>query len=366
MGISGLLKTLEAAQEPVHLEDFRGLRCAVDGYVWLHKGMYAAATDLALGRPTDKHIQYCMRKIAQLQSHGILVIIVLDGAPLPAKSGEEADRKEKREIGQKRAAELFAAGEAAKAHALWAQSLEVSAEIAGNFIEELKKAEIEFVVAPYEADAQLAFFSKTKKVDFCISEDSDLLAFGCDRVFFKLDKFGGGMEIRRQNLFDLDCLRGVDEAGFLLFCILSGCDYLPNIPGVGSKKALSFVRASSSPTIEAVLRIARLDGHHVPREYYGAVEEARLTFLHQTIYDPDRGCVRPLTPLGVGVKHLPSFGALYEAATAVRLANGDSQGVVQKENKPTGDGWISKKPKLVVTELTAYLAGLANKKPYAF
>ncbi len=37
-------------------------------------------------------------------------------------------------------------------------------------------------MAPYEADAQISFLMKEGHVDFAISEDSDLLAFGCAKV----------------------------------------------------------------------------------------------------------------------------------------------------------------------------------------
>jgi hypothetical protein len=37
-------------------------------------------------------------------------------------------------------------------------------------------------VAPYEADAQLAYLERTGKISLIISEDSDLIAFGCKRV----------------------------------------------------------------------------------------------------------------------------------------------------------------------------------------
>lgn len=38
------------------------------------------------------------------------------------------------------------------------------------------------VVAPYEADAQLAFLNKAGIAQAVITEDSDLLAFGCKNV----------------------------------------------------------------------------------------------------------------------------------------------------------------------------------------
>ena len=41
---------------------------------------------------------------------------------------------------------------------------------------------IDCIVAPYEADAQLAFLNKAGIAQVIVTEDSDLLLFGCDRV----------------------------------------------------------------------------------------------------------------------------------------------------------------------------------------
>ena len=54
MGISGLLPALKPIHKTKRLDEFQGKRIAVDGYVWLHKGVYSCATDLALGKQTTK------------------------------------------------------------------------------------------------------------------------------------------------------------------------------------------------------------------------------------------------------------------------------------------------------------------------
>eukprot|EP00966_Prymnesium_polylepis_P214835 4975177-Prymnesium_polylepis.1 len=114
-----------------------------------------------------------------------------------------------------------------------------------------------FVVAPFEADAQLAFLVRTGACAAAVSEDSDLLAYGCERTLFKLD-LGSGMatqvvfsELRYAEhvspaaaapfLFDGV---GVDEwstkwaaGGFAEMCVLAGCDYLPSLHGVGIRSA---------------------------------------------------------------------------------------------------------------------------------
>jgi exonuclease 1 len=99
------------------------------------------------------------------------------------------------------------------------------------------------IVAPFEADAQLAYLNRNGIVDFIISEDSDLLAFGSKRVFFKLDNMGAGEEICSED-FPKNTEMSFQKWNsnmFLYMCIISGCDYLPNIKGNGIKQAHKMV-----------------------------------------------------------------------------------------------------------------------------
>lgn len=63
----------------------------------------------------------------------------------------------------------------------------------------LRAEGVAYVVAPYEADAQMAFLEHSGVVDGIITEDSDLLVFGCKKVIFKLDSDGNCVCIRREN-----------------------------------------------------------------------------------------------------------------------------------------------------------------------
>lgn len=68
-------------------------------------------------------------------------------------------------------------------------------------------------------------------------------------------------------------------------CILSGCDYLSNLPGVGLKKAYILIKQHRSVT--KVLRALRLEGNiRIPLTYAADFERALLTFRHQRVYDP--------------------------------------------------------------------------------
>ena len=54
MGISGLLPCLRSVSRDAHVREYAGQRVAVDAYVWLHRGAFTCARELALGQPTDK------------------------------------------------------------------------------------------------------------------------------------------------------------------------------------------------------------------------------------------------------------------------------------------------------------------------
>lgn len=56
----------------------------------------------------------------------------------------------------------------------------ISSSIA--FIKVLRTMGIDVIVAPYEADAQLAYLNRMRIADYVITEDSDLVLFGCHHV----------------------------------------------------------------------------------------------------------------------------------------------------------------------------------------
>ena len=52
------------------------------------------------------------------------------------------------------------------------------------WIQALQMSGVRYLIAPYEADAQLAYLSLKGLVDIVITEDSDTLPYGCRKVCF--------------------------------------------------------------------------------------------------------------------------------------------------------------------------------------
>lgn len=63
-----------------------------------------------------------------------------------------------------------------------------------------------------------------------------------------MDKFGQGVEFRSSVLHQNKELNftGFTKQMFLEMCILSGCDYLQSLPGMGLKKAHTFIKKFKS------------------------------------------------------------------------------------------------------------------------
>ena len=96
MGISGLLPVLKSVTEQVPLSRFKGKLIAVDGNVWIHRGTYACAMELAEGTPTIAYVRFCQKMAELITSLGVRLLIVFDGRSLPAKGPAHQRRREKR------------------------------------------------------------------------------------------------------------------------------------------------------------------------------------------------------------------------------------------------------------------------------
>ncbi|CBJ30602.1 exonuclease [Ectocarpus siliculosus] len=310
MGITGLLPLLKPVTKDVHIRELKGLTVGVDTYCWLHKGIYSCSAELCQGIATDKFIKYCVERVHLLLSHGVKPYLVFDGGHLPAKAGKEEERRARRESNLQRGMQLMREGNPSGAHQFFCKAADVTPFMAHQVIKRIPG--VRYVVAPYEADAQLGFLARNGHVDAVITEDSDIMLFGCTRVVFKLDRDGTGQEVDLREVFsrrndELD-MRGMNEDDLMTLCALSGCDYLPSVHGMGLKKAYRMVsRHKEASAIAAnpaiiwlpkILRAVKFDSAgSFPRGYEADFQRALLTFRHQRAFDPVSRSVVHMTPL---------------------------------------------------------------------
>ncbi|OAD07675.1 hypothetical protein MUCCIDRAFT_135323 [Mucor lusitanicus CBS 277.49] len=298
MGIQGLLQSLRPIQRTINISEYRGKTVAVDGHCILHRGGFGAATKLALNQPTDSYVNYFMQFMGLLEYHGVTPIVVFDGLPLPLKQITNDERRRNRQTALKQGLHLYEQGKIAAAEKFFQQSVSISNEMIIAVIRKLMEKKIQCIVAPNEADAQLTHLANTGKVDAVVTEDSDLLAFGCTKVIYKIDRYGDGIEICMDKVINdyRSTLYEYDAETIRHICILSGCDYLPSVKGVGLKTILKRYEINRN-TDQALYHLQHQFKKDFPADYIEKFYFANLGFLHQWVYDMDEKNYVRLNPL---------------------------------------------------------------------
>ena len=97
----------------------------------------------------------------------------------------------------------------------------ITAQDINNMIEIFKIFNIKYIRASGEADNIMAYLFKTNKINSCLSEDTDLIVYGCKSMI----KFSNRKIVEYNLDIILDKLNLKYEE-FVELCIFLGCDYL--------------------------------------------------------------------------------------------------------------------------------------------
>lgn len=280
MGISGLLPIVASKLVRRHISSYRGQRVGIDGHAWLYQILPAIAEELFFKVPTRRHVAMFEDKVRLLERQGIVPVVVLDGDMLASKEETNRKRRARKEKSRREAEHWLARNDPAKAKGFMRQCISVTREIVFDVAQALERMNIEYIISPYESDAQLCYLQRTGYIDCILTEDSDLIPYGSDKVLYKFD----GVFVQE---FRRECLAEARDTSFqeaiLDISILSGCDYLGSIHGVGIVTAHKLL--SKERTVEKVVEHLRRR-KHVPSNYLEDFSRARKTFLHQVVYDP--------------------------------------------------------------------------------
>ncbi|KAH7658537.1 XPG/Rad2 endonuclease protein [Dioscorea alata] len=307
MGIQSLLRFMKPFIEPVHIEKYSGKRIGIDAYSWLHKGAYSCSMELCLGSRSEgakRFLKYFMHHIDLLRHYKITPVVVFDGGSMPCKAATENERHRRRETNLESAKEKLKQGDVRGAVELFQRAVRITPSMAHQLIQILRKENVEFVVAPYEADAQLAYLSTLDAdkggVDAVITEDSDLIAYFCQAVIFKMDRYGNGEELLLDRVFNSVSnelsFKNFDKELFTGMCVLAGCDFLPSISGIGIKRAYSLILKYRN--LDRVLSALKLDKRYqIPEDYPESFRKAVAVFHHATVYDAETKKLKHMKPL---------------------------------------------------------------------
>lgn len=330
MGIQGLLPQLKPIQNPVSLQRYGGQTLGIDGYAWLHRAACSCSYELVMGLPTAKYLQFFIKKFSMLKSFKIEPYLIFDGDSIVVKKETEIKRREKRIENKNIAERLWQSGEKKNAMDYFQKCVDVTPEMAKCIIDYCKVNGIQYVVAPFEADAQMVYLEKKGIIHGIISEDSDLLIFGCNRLITKLNDYGECIEICRDDFTNLPRkfpLSQLSEEEIRTMVCLSGCDYTNGVPKIGLITAIKLVKRFR--TVERVLlNIQREGKFKIPEEFLEEYQLANFAFQYQRVFCPVK---RRIVPLNDIPEDLSSCEKLYESIGHVIHKDTELKQCISKE-----------------------------------
>lgn len=312
MGIKGLLPIVKPALIRKHINKYSNTRIGIDGHAWVHQVIPTIAYEIYNKIDTDRHIKILISKLKTMISYSITPIMVFDGDYLSSK---EKTINERTALKKRYMAEVefyLKHNDEQKARELMKRCVSISKEMLANILKVLRQNNIEYIVSPYEADAQLYFLQKIKYIDHIITEDSDLIPYGANSVLYKFT----GTHVEEYNSSRLPkCKDSFFSDNILDISILSGCDYLDSIRGVGLITA--YCKLKETGDVMKFINFMAASKKDVPENYFEEFVKAKLTFLHHIVYNPYTGQRQYLNESEVDLEFL---GTLEELPFTVNVA----------------------------------------------
>jgi len=269
MGIKNLNSVIKDSIKKTTFNKLRGSIIGIDFSLFLYRFVYNK----------NNPIECFLRQVQMFFRHKILPVYVIDGDSPLEKQKTLDKRAHKRQKLYDNIAELL---ERQQENNSPTTSSKISSEITKlerrcvvfsqktvqDILYFFELVGIPVIRENEEADFILAKLSAANKIDYILSDDSDVLAFGAKRVLknFCIKEEKCDLYIMDDILMKL----GVTMHKFVDICILCGCDYTTKIKNMNCGKSLQLILQWGS--IEEVIKNTEYEIH------LGQIQKARELF----------------------------------------------------------------------------------------
>jgi len=234
MGIRNLNRFIQhkcpTALSRVHLSEFSGKRIAVDTsiYMYRYSGEGALLENMYLMASVFRH-------------YDIHAVFVFDGPPPPQKTDLIEIRKKKKEAAKKQYDTLIKISKE-KRDVSGCEITTTELDDIEDTLRELKKQFIRLrdcdisdvkellvsfgfaiIDAEGEADELCAKLSIKKRVDACMSDDTDMFVYGCPTVLRNISLLNHS--VMSYNMSEILKILSLTQHEFKMMCVISGTDY---------------------------------------------------------------------------------------------------------------------------------------------
>lgn len=251
MGVKKLIKSLEEIYEELNLQKdepikytkpisfFEKKTVAIDASLWMYQGKCAIlghTGSILNSKGTDVSLIIAiLNRVIYLLKSNIRPIFVFDGKPPSLKNDTVNIRKENKNRAKKKLQDNDYKNEIEK-NKLTQRTCNLTKTDFVIFQKLLTLLGIPFINAPCEADSQCAYLYQKGVVDYIISEDSDIIVFGGNKVIKEFKASTSTVEVfDTTNLFKNT---KITPDSLIDISLILGCDYFPGLKGMGIKKII--------------------------------------------------------------------------------------------------------------------------------
>ncbi len=253
MGIRGLNTIIKKFSENSVTENniskYKNSKVAIDCSILLYKFRYASKNE-------NSHLVGIVNRIKFYIMNDILPVFIFDGVPPDAKKHIIQKRHAAKEKLYVRLEELNARipntpEEEAFIHEEIQKISSQLIVIKKTHVDDCKKmlelCGVPYFTAPEDAEKYCAFLQKNGLVDYTITDDTDAMTFGCEKIL----KTHINKKIVEIDLKSILKNFQMTYEMFVDFCILSGCDYTETISQIGPQSSFTLIKKHKN--IEEVL-----------------------------------------------------------------------------------------------------------------
>jgi len=289
MGIKGLMKLIgdeaPGCVKEGEMKNYFGRKIAIDASMCLYQFLIAVRQDGSqlqneAGEITS-HLNGLFYRTIRMIENGLKPVYVFDGKPPKMKSHELEKRKEKREEAEKELEEAKEVGTNEEIDKQERRLVKVTKEHVAESKKLLDLMGVPYVEALCEAEAQCAQMALEGLVNAVSTEDMDALCFKTPCLLRRLTMpEARKLPVQELSYEKLMAVLELTHEEFVDLCILMGCDYVPNIRGIGPKKSFELIKKHKS--IENILKAIDQKKYPPPEDWRFA--DARELFLEPEVH----------------------------------------------------------------------------------
>lgn len=249
MGIKNLMKFIKtyapSAIRYTKITEYKHKILAIDADLLIHKMIYAVRLngyDIKNDDIIVTHIHALLLKIIGFKKYDINPIFVFDGSSPAIKDDTMKARKNVQDTLREKYEKATTEKEKEKYY--YSKSVITSREFS-DCVTLLELFNITIIDALEEADAQIYYLLNQGYAENAVSDDLDLLVFGCS-ILLKNFTVSTNKYIQEINLDTLKKQTNLDQNQFIDIGILLGCDYCPHIESIGPVTAYKIIKKYES------------------------------------------------------------------------------------------------------------------------